>query len=160
MKITSRFLGILIFAVIFGSVGITSSLNLWNTTTSKVPGKITEGEFAGQANPDDIRGSYTFRDISENFDIPLEDLGTAFGLLNQGDYGSLKVKDVKDLYNSAVADGKEIGASSVRYFTALYKGLPLTLTEDTYLPVEAVEILRAKADLTPEQIKELEEKSL
>ena len=39
---------------------------------------IKTGEFAGQYNPADIRGSYTFDDISNAFEIPIEDLGKAF----------------------------------------------------------------------------------
>jgi hypothetical protein len=43
---------------------------LWNTTSSKQPALIKSGEFAGLANPADIRGSYTYRDVLKSFTIP------------------------------------------------------------------------------------------
>ena len=39
----------------------------------------------------------------------------------------------------------------MRLFVAWYKGLPYELSEDSFLPAPAVQILRDKAELTPEQ---------
>ena len=64
------------------------------------------------------------------------------------------------MYALLAAEGKEVGTGSVRYFVALYKGLPIEVEEDTYLPKTAVEILKAKARLTEEQIKSIEKYSV
>lgn len=156
MKVKARTLGIIVFLVIFGSVGITSTLGLWKTTNDKIPATFTEGALAGQYNPSDIRGSYTFEDIQRTFKVPLEDLGIAFGLKDPSTYATFKCKDLETIFGTSAVDGKEVGTNSVRYFVALYKGLPITLEDTTYLPQSAVEILKAKAPLTQEQIQFLD----
>lgn len=157
MKFKSMYIAISIFVIIFGSIAVTKALGMWKTTTDKVPATYKDGEFAGQYNPADIRGSYTFGDIFSSFDIPVEDLGKAFGVQDSSKYSEFQVKELEGMY--ATSD-KEIGTGSVRYFVALYKGLPITLTEDTYLPKAAVDILKAKVKLTDEQIKSLEKISV
>lgn len=159
MKIKSGHLAILIVILIFGSVGITSALDLWKTKNDKSPAEYTQGEFAGQADPADIRGSYSFADISKSFGIPIEDLGKAFGVKDPSDYAAFKCKDLESIYADLKAQGKEVGTPSVRYFVALYKDLPITLAEEPYLPQTAIEILKEKASLTPEEIRKLEVKA-
>ena len=87
MKLKSNLLGVIVLTVLFGGIALTTALNLWTTETAKVPVKFDTGEAAGEYNPEDIRGSYAFGDISELFDIPLDDLATAFGLPDDMDAG-------------------------------------------------------------------------
>jgi len=102
-----------------------------------------------------IFGSYTFGEIQKVFGVPIEDLGIAFGVKDPSNYDSLKCKELETIYASLAAQGKEVGTGSVRYFVALYKGLPISQDEETYLPRPAVEILKAKASLTDEQLQYL-----
>ncbi len=148
MKLTPRFMAIVVFVVLFGGIMLSAALGQWVTTTTKEPMTFKEGEFAGQYNPADIRGSYTFGDISRLFGIPLEDLAFAFRL-TEGDPALVRLGTLED----KLADmGVDLGTSSVRLFTALYAGLPFDLSlQDSYLLPEAVAILKEKANLTAEQ---------
>jgi hypothetical protein len=148
MKLTAKPLAVLIFVFIFGGIAFTTALGWWQTTTTKVPVKYTEGEATGQYNPADIRGSYKFGEISSLFEIPLSDLQNAFHLpadVNPADY------QVKSLEAQFAGLPGEIGTTSIRFFVAFYKGLPFGLSEDIYLPLEAVTILKQKAPLSPDQ---------
>jgi hypothetical protein len=111
--------------------------------------KFSEGEFAGQANPADIRGSYTFGDISNSFDVAPAILARAFGVQTD-DPAAFAVKELESLYADS---GLEIGTTSIRLFVAYYAGLPFDTTgQEIYLPRPATEILLAKNNLNPEQI--------
>ena len=148
MKLTSKPLAAIVFIIFFGGIALTSALGWFQTETTKVPVTYTEGEFAGQYTPADIRGSYLFGDISNLFGVPLEDLQTAFHFPEDVDPASYQVKDVESQFADS---GYEIGTEAVRLFVALYKGLPYDLGSDTYLPQEASGILVSRANLTPEQ---------
>lgn len=160
MKIKSQGLAIVIMAFVFGSIAVSSAMGWWKTTNEKIPATYKTGEFAGEYNPADIRGSYTFNDIYNAFGIPVEYLGKAFGVSDPATYAAFKVNGLEAMYLSLAAEGKEIGTGSVRYFVALYKGLPFTTTEATYLPKPAVEILKAKAKLTADQLASIEKYSV
>ena len=155
MKLKSTHLTIIIFVFIFGGIALTSITGYWQTTSTKIPAKYQDGEFAGQSDPADIRGSYTFGDISTSFDMPLEDLGQAFGV-DPERYISFECKELESIYASLKEEGKEVGTASVRYFVALYKGLPLSLSESIYLPEQALDILKEKASLSEAEILSLE----
>jgi hypothetical protein len=150
MKITSFPLAIIIFVILFGGIGITTAMNVWQTESSKIPAKYSEGTAAGEFNPADIRGSYTFGDITKNFGIPLEDLRSAFRLPAGGDTASFAVKSLETLYADLPV---EMGTGAVRLFTALYNGLPydLAANADTYLFPEAAAVLQANGKMTPDQ---------
>ncbi len=150
MRLKSIPLGILIFVILFGGIAVTSAMNLWQTESSKIPARYTEGEAAGQYNPADIRGSYTFGDINKNFGIPLADLQTAFRLPAGGDVAAVKVNSLETLYEGLAV---EMGTGSVRLFTAFYLGLPYDLAsnEETYLFPEAAAVLKAGGKMTPDQ---------
>jgi len=133
----------------FGGIGLSTALGWWETESTKEPAKYTEGEFAGMANPADIRGSYTFGDIANSFDITPEMLTQAFQVTTN-DSASFAVKSLEEMY---LDSGYEIGTNSVRLFVAYYLGLPFdTAGEEIYLPRPAVNILQKNAVLTPEQI--------
>lgn len=155
MKLKSTHLFIIIFVFIFGGIALSSLTGYWNTTNTKTPGQYPDGRFAGQSDPEDIRGSYSFANISTSFDIPLEDLGQAFGV-DPERYATFECRELESIYAFLKDEGKEIGTSSVRYFVALYNGLPLKLTEIIYLPEQAVDILKEKASLSEAEILSLE----
>jgi len=60
MQLKSIPLAFVILVVFFGGIGASGALNYWQTESSKIPEKFLTGEVAGEYNPADIRGSYTF----------------------------------------------------------------------------------------------------
>jgi len=153
MTLTSKPLAVIVLVTIFGGILFSSAMGWWATTSSKEPVTFTEGEFAGQANPADIRGSYTFGDIANSFDVTPEILAQAFGI-TEGDPAAFAVKELEAIY---LDSGFEIGTASVRLFVAYYTGLPFDTTDqEIYMTQSATDILLAKGNLTPEQIAYLE----
>lgn len=152
MKLKSNVLGITILLVIFGGILVTSSLNMWSTTSSKIPETYKTGEFAGKYDPADIRGSYTFEDIKHSFNIPVDVLAKAFGVEDSEDVKSFQVKNLESLYEDLANEGKEIGSGSVRLFVGLYLGLPVELDENVFLLKPAVDILLEQKTLKNDQI--------
>lgn len=150
MTINSKTLAILVVGILFGGILISSSLGWWQTESSKIAATFTEGEFAGQANPADIRGSYTFGDVEKNFGVPAAILGQAFGV--SADPAAFQVKSLE---GTATESGVEIGTASVRLFVAFYKNLPFDLATDIYLPEVATAMLKEHG-LTAEQSAYLE----
>ena len=153
-------MGLIVLIVIFGGIAGTMAFNLWNTEGggggqgsggSRVPVTFKVGEFAGEYNPADIRGSYSLGNISELWEIPLTELGTAFGLGAIESLTDFRCGDLEAAYANLEED-VEIGTGSVKVFVALYTGLPYTLSGDDYLPQSAVELLKAKASLTEDQV--------
>jgi hypothetical protein len=153
MKLTSKPLGAIVFVILFGGIFFSTAMGWWTTVTQKIPVKFSEGEAAGQYNPADIRGSYTFGDIQKSFGIPAEDLAQAFQIPAGSDAASFPVKTLEELYGDLE---QEIGTGSVRLFTAFYTGLPFDLSADTYLLPPGAEILRQHGKMTPEQAAYLE----
>ncbi len=151
MNLTSKPLAAIIFVVLFGGIALTSVMGWWQTESTKEAATFTEGEFAGQANPADIRGSYTFGDVEKNFGVPPAVLAQAFGL-ETDDPAAYAVKNLEEVYAESEL---EIGTSSVRLFVAFYKALPFDLSVDIYLPQEAAKLLQER-NLTPEQLAYLE----
>lgn len=151
MKINQKVLAVSIIIILFGTVLISSVLGLWKTKNTNVPGKYQSGQFKDEYNPADIKGSYTFGDISEVFNLPIEDLTAAFAVKDTADVFSFQVKELESIYKSANESGKEVGTDSVRLFVAFYKGLPITLSGTTYLPKPARAILLNEGNMTDEQ---------
>ncbi|GAA0720384.1 hypothetical protein GCM10008905_09500 [Clostridium malenominatum] len=148
-KINKKFMALTLIVLFFGGIEVSKSLDLWQTESSKVPVAFKEGAFKGEFNPADIRGSYSFSNVSQSFDIPLNALVEAF-VVDEKEAQTFKNKDLETKYANLP---NEIGTGSVRLFVALYKGLPYDLNEDTYLLEPAVKILKEKGSLTEEQIK-------
>ncbi len=149
MKLKSVVLAMVVLSVIFGSVFLADALGYWQTENSGQPAKFTSGAYAGEFNPADIRGSYTFAGIEQSFQIDTSILAQAFGV-TAADAGAFQLKSLETIYESQAAAGTEIGTSSVKYFVSLYTGLPYELTETVYLPQPAVEILIASGKLSAE----------
>lgn len=153
MTLNSRSLAVTLFVVLFGGIAFSSFMGWWVTESTKEPVTFTEGEFAGQANPADIRGSYTFGDISKSFDVTPEILAQAFGIADENP-SSFAVKELETIY---LDSGLEIGTASVRLFVAYYLGLPFDTTgQEIYMPQSAADLLLAKGNLTPDQTAYLE----
>ena len=140
MKLRSKHIAPVVIAFFIVGIGGTSALNLWKTESSKVPVKFTEGELSGQNDPGDIRGSYSFYDINNAFDVPVDILAKAFGVEKDDNPGDFKAKELESIYEG-IKTG-EVGTDSVRLFVASYLGLPHTPEETTLLPQPALSILK------------------
>ncbi len=152
-KISSFILAPVIATVFFGGIIVSMAFNLWITESTKTAVKYSSGEFAGLANPGDIRGSYSLSDIEKNFGVPVAVTARAFGAESWPDPAAFKAKDLEALYGG-VPEGVEIGTDSVRLFVATYLGRPYTPEETTRLPRAALTELAAK--LSPADLKALE----
>lgn len=140
MRLTSKILAAIILFIMVGGIFFSSALGWWETESTKEAGVYTEGDFAGQANPVDIRGSYTFGDVETNFGVPATLLLQAFGV-KADDPAGFAVKSLEEMY---LESPQEVGTASVRLFVAFYKGLPIDLSTDMYLPEAAAVILRTR----------------
>ncbi|WP_455382487.1 hypothetical protein [Salinispira pacifica] len=132
-------MALIVLAFFLLGIGGTMLFNLWSTENSKVPVTIGSGEFAGQADPADIRGSYSFKEIETAFGVPVGDLAAAFGVDKNAE--EFRCKDLETEYEGIDLGGGEIGTDSVRLFVALYNGIPYEAEETTRLPVAAAAVL-------------------
>lgn len=147
-KIKLIYLGVVVLILIFGGIGATMAMDVWTTTSTKVPVKFKSGEAAGEYNPADIRGSYTFQQISDVFDIELSVLYEAFLIPMDTKGDEIQSKNLEALFGDS---GVEIGNESMQLFVGLYKNLPIEL-DGTVLPKEATQfILDNNTQLTEEQ---------
>ncbi len=151
MNLTSKPLAVIIFVILFGGISFSTAMGWWKTESTKEPVTFTEGEFAGQYNPADIRGSYTFGDIENSFGISSAILAQAFGIQTENP-AAFTIKGLEEIYATSEF---EIGTASVRLFVAFYNGLPIDLSTDMYQPESAAALLRERT-LTPEQVTYLE----
>jgi len=156
MNIKSKHIGLIILAAFIIGIGGTIGLNLWRTMSEKVPAKFTSGEQEGEYNPADIRGSYTFSQVSELFQIPLEEMGKSFGLDVADNMADFKCGSLKEIYGAVegTIEGGEIGTDSVKLFVSLYRGLSYTPEKTTLIPAPAMSVLKEK--LSEEELKVLE----
>lgn len=153
MKITPRLMAVFVVVILFGGILVSMALGEWTTKSTKEPLQFSEGEFAGEYNPADIRGSYTFGDVSRLFDIPLDQLAIAFRVL-EPDVAAVSLKTLEEKFVDLDVD---LGTSSVRLFVNLYKGYPLDFSvEDSYLLPEATELLKETVFLSPDVLAYLE----
>lgn len=158
MKIKAKTAGISFIVLMIGGLVLSMVTGYWVTESSKEPAKFTEGEFTGTNNPADIRGSYSLDDIHNAFDIPLDSLVSAFALDEEENPASVQVKLFEEIFG--IIDGREIGTDSMRYFVALYKGLPFLAEEDTALPKSAISILKKEGAMTDGELAEASENSV
>ena len=154
MKITNRIIAPAIVVIFVGGILLSIGLNVWKTTSSKQPARYSSGRFAGESDPGDIRGSYSFYDIANSFDITTEELAQAFSIEQTTNYGAIEAGDLKDIYGE-LEEG-EIGTDSIKYFVALYTGLPFVPEHDTLLPSTALSLLRDRVSVeTMEELKSI-----
>jgi hypothetical protein len=140
MTLRSKHIAPIVVAVFILGIGGTMIFNLWQTTSSKVPAVYSSGEFAGEYNPADIRGSYSFGDIEEAFAVPVAALAEAFAVDDAENAAAFLCKSLEDRYGAT--ENGEVGTDSVRWFVSLYTGLPYTPEEDTLLPSASISVLR------------------
>lgn len=150
MRIKGTAAGIVFIAMMLGGILISTVGGYWATEGSKVPVKYRDGDFEGEFNPADIRGSYSLADIERAFHIPVETLAAAFGLSSEERPEAIQVKAFEERYGEI--DGMEVGTDSMRYFVALYKGLPFSAGEDTALPRPALSILRKEGAMSSDDL--------
>jgi hypothetical protein len=151
MKLKPQTTLLITLLIFFLGIAITSVTGLYQTKTTKTPGKLDAAGYTGQNDPADIKGSYTFGDVAKLYNIPLEVLSQAFNLGEAAE--TTKVSALKSLYGDTSA---EIGPASVRLFVAYFLGLPYEPAEATLLPASAAEALKTKGTLTPERMTYIE----
>lgn len=154
MKIKTSTLAIILFVIFFCGIYSSNLAGFWKTEASKNVRTISNGTSSGQKNPNDIKGSFSFLDISNNFDIPVNELQEAFGIRDVDNIEAFKCKDLEIYYGKNIS--KEIGTGSVKMFVALYKGIEYAIEEDTYLPEAAVSLLKQKGHLSKEKLEYIE----
>ena len=98
MTLRSKHVVPIVLAVFILGIGGTMIFNLWQTTSSKVPATYSSGEFAGEYNPADIRGSYSFGDIEEAFAVPVTALAEAFAVVDTENPAAFLCKSLEELY--------------------------------------------------------------
>lgn len=152
MKIKPQITVVISICIVLAGIVSTSILGLWATQSTKIPEKLKQEEYSGQYDPSDIRGSYTFSEISNLYSIPIEDLADAF-LVDKSMANSFKCKDLEGAFADA---SNEIGTDSVRLFVAFYHGLPFELSGSTYVTDSAAQILTRRSAILPEQLSYLE----
>ena len=163
--------------IVLLGIGLTAAFGFWTTESTKIPKKLDTGKISqsgstettsgiadskatGSSNaalpeydPSDIKGSYTFQEISNLYKIPLENLSAAF-MIEKNATAAFKCKDLAGIFTDA---SNEIGTASVRMFVSFYYGLDYTSTaEEVYLPETAVALLKEKSSVTPAQLVYLE----
>ncbi len=135
---------------------LSSAVGYWKTESSKNSTKFTTGIFEGEADPADIRGSYSFSDLEKAFDIPVATLAKAFGFSSSENPEGIKLKEFEERYG--IIGDFEIGTSSMKLFTALYKGLPYEPEDDTGIPQPAWNILNKEGATEKETLETYSER--
>lgn len=143
-------LAVIAVAVLFGGIALSVFLGRWNVSSSKIPATIRSGDFVGQPNPSDIRGSYTWDDVSNAFAVPVDALVQAFG----AESSTARVNALETVWAGKLAEGTEVGTDSVRIFVSLYTGLPHTPEEGSVLPLTAVNVLEKAGKSVPVHIRD------
>jgi hypothetical protein len=163
--------------VILG-IAVTSAFGLWTTQSDKIPKRLDSEALSSldsansgtasstsqasgasgvsqgtlEYDPADIKGSYTFLEISNLYLIPLKDLTAAFSV-PEADAATFKCKDLESIFSDAE---NEIGTASVRLFVSYYHGLDYDSDEEVYLTEKAFEILKQGTRATEDQLAYLE----
>lgn len=147
--ISSTVVAITIILVLVLGITVAKWSGVYRTESSKIPRLIAEGEFKGQYDPSDIRGSYTFQNVSDAFGIPVNILAKAFGV-NTSNSADFQLKALEEVYTN-------VGTSSMREFTAMYIGIPYQ-NESDGLPITAIQVLLDDGCIDEEQYQYLIEK--
>ena len=158
MTVGTRALALIVPLTIVAAVGTGMATGWWQTESSRTPVTFTEGEFAGQANPADIRGSYSLEDVSAAFAIPVEVLAQAFALGAEEDPGAVLVKEFEERFvvlPAAEGEEREIGTDAMRLFVARYLGVPYDPEPDTGLLPPAVTLVEDAGAVDRETLAEL-----
>lgn len=143
----------MIFSLIIGIMGIYWAMGsgIWDSgENEKIPAKF-EG-VAGledQYRADDIRGSYTFGEISQLYNVPINVLAEAFQI-EENKAAGFKMKDLSTVFPE---EETEIGTGSVKLFVAFYLGQPYDLGDSsTLITANGASIIRANGKASAEQL--------
>ena len=150
MRIKAITAGLVLPVLFIAGIFISSAIGYWGTESLKEPTKFTTGIFEGEADPADIRGSYSFYDLEKAFDIPVNTLAKAFGFLSSENPGEVKLMEFKEVYG--IIGDLEIGTSSMKLFVALYMGLPYDPEDDTAIPEPAWNLLNKEGKTDKETL--------
>jgi hypothetical protein len=169
MKLNNAVLFIVVLVFFFGGIGAAIIFNVWETkpgkaiamyedgnsitpsTDGNTVAPSTGGSFVTPYNPADIRGTHTLAEISQMFNIPLNDLGAAFGLSSVKNLADFRARDLKNVYPN-LEKGISLETESVRVFASMYANKQYVYSNTAYLPLSAVKILKEKAKLSREQL--------
>lgn len=143
MKVKTLPLAAIVLAAFTFGIAGASVLGYWITESKKEPAKLASGEFAGQSDPADIRGSYTFGDIEKAFGVPASVLAEAFGFSDRP-AADVKAKDLETEY-AGKTGALEVGTDAIRFFVAAWLGYPYEPEADTGLPARAAGLLEARS---------------
>lgn len=147
MILKSKMLVLIIPAILFTGIGASMVTGLWDTGSDRQPIRYEDDEL-NSYDPQSISGSYSFKDVSTFFDIPITVLYDAFSISSTFDAEVLKAKNLGSVYEPTEI---EIGTEALQAFVALYNNLPYRLV-DVYLPEQAVSsILSHNTQLTEVQ---------
>jgi len=135
MVLKSKLLSILILLILFVGIGIFMLSGLWNTG-DKQPTRYEDNQL-NSYDPQSISGSYSFTDVSEFYEIPIEVLYEAFSIPNTFNPEDFKAKNLGSIYEGLDV---EIGTESVQTFVAFYTNSNFEYG-DAFLPEAAVEMI-------------------
>jgi hypothetical protein len=152
VKVKPQITILISICIVITGIAFTSMLGFWTTQSTKVPQKLEQVEYSKQYDPADIRGSYTFLEISNLFSIPIEDLAAAF-FVEEDVANEFKCKELEAIFADSP---NEIGTGSVRMFVAFHLGLLYDLSVSTFVTNRAAEILKQQPSITSEQLSYLE----
>ncbi len=159
MRLNNAIVSIIVLVFFAGGIGAAMAFNAWEVKPGQAVATSRDGTPVVAYKPADIQGTYSFGEISQMFNIPLHELGTAFELNSVANLADFKARQLKTVYPD-LGKGIMLETESVRIFVALYKGMPHPLSETAFLPNSAVKILKDKARLSPEQIAFLDAHSI
>lgn len=154
MKVGSRFLVWFVPVFVAAGIGISAGAGWWVTESTKEPARFATGEYEGEANPADIRGSYTLADVSDAFEIPVEVLAEAFALPPES--GDVRLGDFEETYGEI--GQLEIGTDAMRLFVARYLRLPYEPEETTGLIEPGVTMLLEQTDVDEATAQDLKDR--
>lgn len=149
MKIKHIHIVIAIAIIIGGGIGLASQMDLFDTSRSAEPIKLTEDTY----DIADIRGSFTLEEIETYYQVPSGAIIQAFNLETDTDPSAFQLKELKEIYQPVMVEGEEVAVetNSVKVFVSLYSDIPYTSEETFHLPESAVDYLITGNKLTPEE---------
>lgn len=164
MRLTTKVVAILVVVIIFGGYALADFLGIndYNFRHGSGSGrgnlqsesKNEESSIINKFAVEDIRGSFTLKDVGESFDIEISVLVESFAARDIN-IENTRLSDINERFGEY--DGKEVGTSSVKLFVAYYKGLEYEIDEEIYLPERAIEILIEKGNISKTQEEYLQE---
>jgi hypothetical protein len=158
MRLNNKILFFAILVIFFGGIGTAKALDVWDSKPGVIAKNQLTTETGGEANsaataadPGYIKGSNSFAEVSQTYNIPLNDLKAAFAPNSTDKFADMKAKDIKTLYVK-LGDDITIETESVRIFAAMYTNVKYYYSNSAYFPESAVKVLKEKVKLSQEQL--------